>query len=687
MVDRVYTDFSVTAATYFLKFTGAYFTESDADEIRRKIGLLHTGLVILSGVYVNSVNVKHFWGHDLSIFIVGTVAAAYVCPDTYMIIFNLHMICHFRLLQKQILDFWQRKKEDIDDDMTLARYTLNFKKCIVRHQLLITFCEKMERVFSLTIFMHFLVFSAYIGLDGYEILLPTTALERRMTIVFLVGGSFGHLGVLSYSCDYIIEESTNIITTIYRGSWATMPMNQMGRILRLDMRMVMMKGLRPCCLTAAGFFPVSLETFTKFLPKAACHSLGDQKSKRTMARTIVYRVFGLRAATFMWKISGVYFPEKKTDEIKSILSLFVLSYTSCYGFYVNSVTIKHLWGSDMSYCSFCFCNFLMVFLALSRVVVLRLRRFHFKDLIVFSERYIWNDDYTPEEQAYIDIYHKLSGWWVIYGVTVTTICIIGYGAVPLMVNYREENQSHRELVFKMWVSWPVYDTPYYELMFCFQIFVVICTSIAYITPDAYMIIFNLHVICQFRILQKRILDFWQPKREDTDEDMTLLRYTVALKNCIQRHQLIITFCEKVERLFSPVILTHFLVFSAFMALDGYEMLLPTTSFERRATLFAHAVGSFLHVAVLSYSCDGIMEESANVIQAIYRGSWATMPMSQMGKMLRLDMRMVMMKGLRPCCLTAGGFFPVSLETFTTLASSTFSYFALMRESLAYDNSD
>ena len=54
----------------------------------------------------------------------------------------------------------------------------------------------------------------------------------------------------------------NIGLATYSGWWTILPMTETGRMIRKDMNIMMMKSMRPCYLSAAGFFPVSLETST-----------------------------------------------------------------------------------------------------------------------------------------------------------------------------------------------------------------------------------------------------------------------------------------------------------------------------------------------------------------------------------------------------------------------------------------
>ena len=90
---------------------------------------------------------------------------------------------------------------------------------------------------------------------------------------------------------------------------------------------------------------------------------------------------------------------------------------------------------------------------------------------------------------------------------------------------------------------------------------------------------------------------------------------------------------------------------------------PTTT---RLIFVFTVIGSFMHIVFFTYSCHGLIEESTKICFATYSGWWTTLPMTEAGKMIRKDVNIMMMKSIRPCCLSAGGFFPVSLETSTAV---------------------
>ncbi|XP_046143136.1 odorant receptor 13a-like [Osmia bicornis bicornis] len=154
----------------------------------------------------------------------------------------------------------------------------------------------------------------------------------------------------------------------------------------------------------------------------------------------------------------------------------------------------------------------------------------------------------------------------------------------------------------------------------------------------------------------------------------------ALKKCIQHHQLLIEFCVKLEQVYTMTIFTHMTVLSLLLCFDSYEILVANTSASMRIIFLFHAIGSLGQLFMLTYTSNFMMEESTNVITSMYLGSWSTLPMNKVGRSFRSAMKFIMIRSLKPCYLTAAGFFPLTLGTFTSLLSSTFSYFTLMRQS-------
>ncbi|KAK1137096.1 hypothetical protein K0M31_001623 [Melipona bicolor] len=135
------------------------------------------------------------------------------------------------------------------------------------------------------------------------------------------------------------------------------------------------------------------------------------------------------------------------------------------------------------------------------------------------------------------------------------------------------NKSERVLPVNMWVNLPQSLTPYYEIMFTTQMLAVQHIGVSYVCPENVLCVLNLHVVYQFRMLQNTLLNLWS----DIDEETDIVAYSnkcyEILKKCIQKHQSLIEYSNKLEDIFTLSILSTMVIFSVLMCFDTYEMIL------------------------------------------------------------------------------------------------------------------
>lgn len=88
-------------------------------------------------------------------------------------------------------------------------------------------------------------------------------LSYRISFISYLFAGMCQLWMFTYSCDCVTQESAKIASAVYTSPWINLPMDKFGKMLRQDLQIVVMRSRRACCLTACGFFPISLETYTK----------------------------------------------------------------------------------------------------------------------------------------------------------------------------------------------------------------------------------------------------------------------------------------------------------------------------------------------------------------------------------------------------------------------------------------
>ncbi|XP_031773984.1 putative odorant receptor 92a isoform X2 [Apis florea] len=359
-----------------------------------------------------------------------------------------------------------------------------------------------------------------------------------------------------------------------------------------------------------------------------------------------YTDVSLKVSQFLLKSAGIWTIGNNAEERQRKFAVFYTLAALIYGIYVNAVDIYHNLD-NLAHCVFLTCNITCILLGLFKCFVISFFRMEFSRLVSYAQKHFWRLDYDYNEKILFEKCQKFCKLWIIVVSMISQSSLAFYIITPIYENIGK-NKSDRILPFKMWVDLPLSATPYYEIMF---------------------------------VIQQELSRIWSVVDEQTTNVAAYARGChVALKKCIRRHQSLIEFCNKLEKVFTFPILSHVVVFSLLMCFDTYEIILADIPTLKRLIFICHMIGSFIHIIFFAYICHGLIEESGNVGLATYSGWWTTLPMNETGRMLRKDIRMIMMKSMRPCYLSAGGFFPMSLETSTALISSTMSYFTLMRES-------
>ncbi|KAK9293404.1 hypothetical protein QLX08_011640 [Tetragonisca angustula] len=394
--------------------------------------------------------------------------------------------------------------------------------------------------------------------------------------------------------------------------------------------------------------------------------------------TAQYSDISITLSQFMLKIVGIWM---SANDAERRHRKFAMAYTiglHIFSLYINFTDIYYSWG-DFNYCIYVISTLLFIVLSFFKITVLYTLKTEYQNIILYAQKNFWHLKYNGNDKILFMECRKFCKLWAITACFFMQASLSFYVITPLYANYGK-NKSERILPFQMWLDIPMSMTPYYEILFTIQVVSVQQIGMSFTCNDSFLCILNTHVAYQFRMLQCRICNLWKIIAEQKNKIDYTEKYYTALKECIRQHQSLIKFCDKLQNVYTLPIFAHVVVFSLLMCIEAYEILLTDVPITTRLTFIFTVIGNFIHIVFFTYSCHGLIEESTNVGVATYTGWWTTLPMTEAGKMIRKDVNIMMMKSIRPCCLTAGGFFPVSLETSTALLSSTFSYFTLIRES-------
>ncbi|KZC14206.1 Putative odorant receptor 13a [Dufourea novaeangliae] len=384
------------------------------------------------------------------------------------------------------------------------------------------------------------------------------------------------------------------------------------------------------------------------------------------------------SCAFFMKIIGLWTAENEREQLYRNIALVYTHVANVFG---ACVLFRDLYfcRSDSNMALYAVCNILNKLIVSIKLIVLTAHRGEFLDLLTYMQKHFWNGNYDHHEKTIIATSLKNCILFTTIVTAISHITLVCFLITPIIEN-KGKNESDRMLPFNMWlVNLPLSITPYYEMMFTFQGLLLYYTAICYFCFDNVLCVMSQHVCGQFRVLQYRFTKLYDSEEtiKNQNENYAAKSY-VQFRKCVRQHQELLNYCWRLENVFPVIVLGQVVIFSVLICLYGYQAFLAQSTIARRIIYIWFLVGSASLLFMFTYSCHELAVESENIGDAVYSAPWTLVPMNKDGKMLRDNLKLTIFRSSKACCFTAYGFFPVYVETFTTVINlnllySVFSY--------------
>nr|XP_033340024.1 odorant receptor 13a-like [Megalopta genalis] len=218
-------------------------------------------------------------------------------------------------------------------------------------------------------------------------------------------------------------------------------------------------------------------------------------------------------------------------------------------------------------------SFLSVTNGLFKTLVLYSHKKDFLILVDHLRRQFLYSDYNTYERTMVNATKNTCAVFIGLFTFFTHITAFSYILGPLLMSIGK-NETDRMFPFNLG---PVFSlTPYYEITFFVQSLFVYQSGVCHFCFDNALCIMNLHVATQFRILQYRLSNLKSKSRQDDSDDRvpsTSANAYAIFKRCVQQHQMLIAFCNKLEEVFNLIVFGQMLIFSLVICLNGLQVLM------------------------------------------------------------------------------------------------------------------
>ncbi|KAG7210318.1 hypothetical protein KM043_011858 [Ampulex compressa] len=225
-----------------------------------------------------------------------------------------------------------------------------------------------------------------------------------------------------------------------------------------------------------------------------------------------------------------------------------------------------------------------------------------------------------------------------------------------------------------------YKSPLYEIVYISQMAATIICGLIILATDTFIATALFHTCGHFKILQENLANLdmhisyiHRIYKEQRHSSELLKKAKYEMRDIIKHHHVALWFCGNMEKNFNPILLLQVLASSLIICLVGLQV---TTTLENQSKLiqyFSYLLMALFQLLLFCFPGDLLIQQSSNVSNAAYSIQWYKLP-----NPMRQDVQLLIMRSQKPSCITAGKFYTMHLENFSSVLSTALSYFTMLR---------
>lgn len=197
--------------------------------------------------------------------------------------------------------------------------------------------------------------------------------------------------------------------------------------------------------------------------------------------------------------------------------------------------------------------------------------------------------------------------------------------------------------------------------------------------DTFFLGLMIFTIAQLEILEDKLVNSTNISQlpisktgNRNSSNLNELQFVKNLNKCVIKYTEISHFCDLVEDFFSITLFVQFGIASCVICVCLFRFTLPA-SVQYYMFLGSYMFVMTIQIAVPCWFGTRIIVKSSLLSEAIYNCDWTPRP-----RRFKSSMRLFVERANRPLSVTGWKMFPLSLNTFTSIMNSAYSFFTLLR---------
>ncbi|XP_045451674.1 odorant receptor 85c-like [Melitaea cinxia] len=241
-----------------------------------------------------------------------------------------------------------------------------------------------------------------------------------------------------------------------------------------------------------------------------------------------------------------------------------------------------------------------------------------------------------------------------------------YNLTPIIIYFYRAWQGHDTQMGFVWVSWYPFDKhqPIAHIaVYLFEIYAGVTCVWIMISSDLLFSGMASHIALLLRMLQKRLESLGSVEKTDDD-------HYEEIRSNIKLHQRLISYCSNLEEAFSLCNLINIVMSSINICCVVFVIVLLEPLMAISNKLFLGS--ALIQVGALCWYADDIFHANENIAAAIYSSGWY-----KLNPRCRRALAFLILRSQKPLAFTAMKFTNISLVTYSSILTRSYSYFALL----------
>ncbi|XP_034840986.1 odorant receptor 4-like [Maniola hyperantus] len=241
-----------------------------------------------------------------------------------------------------------------------------------------------------------------------------------------------------------------------------------------------------------------------------------------------------------------------------------------------------------------------------------------------------------------------------------------YILTPIIIYFHRVWQEQEAEIGFVWASWYPFDKhrPIAHVgCYLFEMYEGVTCVWIMVSSDLLFSGMASHIALLLRILQRRFESLASIEKSD-DENFEEIRSNIKL------HQRLISYCNSLEEAFSLVNLINIVMSSINICCVVFVIVLLEPVMAISNKLFLASI--LIQVGSMCWYADDILHANENISVAVYNSGWyKTSPRC------RRTLLFIIRRSQKPIAFTAMKFTKISLKTYSSILTRSYSYFALL----------